>query len=413
MKATIVTIGDEILIGQIVDTNSAWIGQQLNDIGIEIAEIISVGDTREGILDGLARAYHNSELILVTGGLGPTKDDITKKVLAEFLNEELKFNEENFSWMEKMFQRRGYKMTEAHRAQCYLPANATLIENKMGTAPGMLFKKEGRTILSMPGVPYEMKYIIEHGLLPMYRDKSDAVIIHKTIRTVGMGESKLSEKIADITDQLPKHMKIAFLPSLGQVRLRLTSIGQDRARQQADLDLIGSKINDRLGILVYGYGTILLEEALGTAAKNHNVMISVAESCTGGHVAHKITSVSGSSVYFTGGVVSYSNELKQKLLGVSELTLIDHGAVSEKTVVEMTKGLLKLTGTEVGASISGIAGPTGGTPEKPVGTIWIAYGSEGDINTHKLQLGKDRIKNIEYTTTVVLNLLRKYILENN
>ena len=413
MKACIVTIGDEILIGQIIDTNSAWIAEQLNEIGIEIHEIISVSDTREGILSGLDRACSCSELVLVTGGLGPTKDDITKKVLAEFLGEELEFNEENFKTMKKMFDRRGYEMTLAHKEQCYLPSSVTLIENKMGTAPGMLFKKGTKVIVSMPGVPYEMKYIMEHGVLPMYQSKSDEIILHRTIRTVGQGEAKLSTIIEDIVQEFPANMKIAFLPSLGSVRLRLTSKGKNRLQQQIDIDLVESKIKDRLGDLIYGYDKTLLSEALGQVAIDNGVMLSLAESCTGGHVAHKITSISGSSRYFACSVVAYSYDVKEKLLGVSKKTLDNHGAVSEETVLEMLEGLLRLTDSDVGASISGIAGPSGGTPEKPVGTIWVAYGSKTNIKTQKLQLGKDRIRNIEYTTTVVLNLLRKFILDNN
>lgn len=412
MKASIVTIGDEILIGQIIDTNSAWLGRQLNDIGIEVSEILSVSDRREAILTGLERAMTDTELILITGGLGPTKDDITKKVLAEFLDDKLEFNDSNFESMKRLFDHRGITMSPAHKEQCYLPSSAKLIENKMGTAPGMLFEKDGKTIVSMPGVPYEMKYIMEHGVLPMYKDKSDVVILHETIRTVGRGESKISEEIEDIVDSFPAQMKIAYLPSLGQVRLRLTSIGNDHKKQQGDIDQMTSKIQNRLGTLVFGSGTTTLEEVLGAVASEHGVMISVAESCTGGHVAHKITSVSGSSRYFAGGIVAYSYELKEKILNVSTKTLNTYGAVSEETVQEMLVGLLNLTETDVGASISGIAGPTGGTPDKPVGTIWIAYGSKEDIKTHKLLLGKDRIKNIEYTTTVVLNLLRKFILEN-
>lgn len=412
MKATIVTIGDEILIGQIIDTNSAWIGKKLNDIGIDVTEILSVNDSREGILSGLERATKISDLILVTGGLGPTKDDITKSVLAEFMNDKLEFSEENFSLIKKMFERRNITITPSHKTQCYLPSTATLIQNKMGTAPGMLFKKDGKTIISMPGVPYEMKYIMENGVIPMFKDKSDKVIIHRTIRTAGMGESNISVRIEDIVTELPEHIKIAYLPSLGNVRIRLTAIGQDRSELQSNIDDFEKRIVEELQDLVYGYDKTLLEEAFGIVAKKHSVMIGLAESCTGGNIASKIVSVPGSSAYFNGGVVAYSNELKMKLLGVNKNTLDNHGAVSEQTVLEMLSGVLKLTNTDIGAAVSGIAGPTGGTLDKPVGTIWIAYGSEQKQETLKLLLGKDRIKNIEYATTVVLNLLRKFIMAN-
>lgn len=412
MKATIVTIGDEILIGQIVDTNSAWIGRQLNDIGIDVTEILSVNDSREGILSGLNRAHQVSDLILLTGGLGPTKDDITKSVLAEFMEDELEFSEENYGLIKKMFERRNITITPAHKEQCYLPSSAQLLENKMGTAPGMLFKKAGKTIISMPGVPYEMKYIMEHGVLPMFLDKSEIVIIHKTIRTVGEGESRIALKIEDIATELPETVKLAYLPSLGTVRLRLTGKGKDRQQLQKDIDTASDRIVARLDNLVYGYGDTLLEKALGTLAKECGVTLSLAESCTGGHIAHKMTSISGSSAYFKGGIVAYANEIKEQVLGVSPKTIEACGAVSEETVLEMLSGVLKLTNTDIGASVSGIAGPTGGSPEKPVGTIWIAYGSAEKQETIKLLLGKDRLKNIEYATVVVLNLLRKFIMAN-
>lgn len=413
MKASIVTIGDEILIGQIVDTNSAWIGKELNEIGIDVVEILSVNDSREGILSGLNRAYENSDLILLTGGLGPTKDDITKTVIAEFLGDELQFNEENYSLIRKMFERRNITITPAHKDQCYLPSSTKLIENKMGTAPGMLFTRGNKTLISMPGVPYEMKYIMEHGVIPMFEGHSEEVIIHRTIRTVGQGESKISVDIEDIVSKMPSFMKIAYLPSLGQVRLRLTAVGKNRVELQNGINNIEANIVERISDLVFGYDDMLLEKALGELAIEKNAQISLAESCTGGHIAHKITSVSGSSAYFKGGVVAYSNEIKQNVLGVSKETIMSHGAVSEETVLSMLSGVLKLTDTNVGAAISGIAGPTGGSPEKPVGTIWIAYGSKEKKETLKLLLGKDRIKNIEYSTTVVLNLLRKFILANN
>ena len=412
MKASIVTIGDEILIGQIIDTNSAWIGNQLNDIGIDVCEILSVNDSREGIMSGLERACKKADLVLVTGGLGPTRDDITKTVLAEFMDDELQFSQENYGLIKKMFERRNITITPAHKEQCYLPSKSELLTNKMGTAPGMLFKKEKKTIISMPGIPYEMKYIMEHGVLPMFKGKSEMVIIHKTIRTAGEGESKIALRINDILNDLPVTIKIAYLPSLGNVRLRLTGKGTDQQELQHEIEVASAKIVDRLEDLVYGYGSTLLQEALGEVAKKKQVQLGLAESCTGGHIAHKITSVSGSSAYFKGGIVAYSNDIKQKVLGVSMETLEQYGAVSEQTVLEMLSGVLKLTNTDIGASISGIAGPTGGSAQKPVGTIWIAYGSLKSQKTLKLLLGKDRIKNIEYATTVVLNLLRKFIMAN-
>lgn len=410
MKASIVTIGDEILIGQIIDTNSAWIGQQLNDIGIEIAEIISVADTVEAIRTGLDQAADVSEIILITGGLGPTKDDLTCEALADYFKVELVFNESLWEHIQQMFARRGRSTTDLHKQQCYLPANVKLLSNSMGTAPGMLINADNKAYISMPGVPYEMKAIMTNHVLPLYAEKSKINIVHKTIMTSGQGESVLSNEIADIEAKLPENIKLAFLPSLGKVRIRLTGKGVDKQSLEEDVMTFSAQISDRLSRYVYGIDDIPFEEALGELCKEKGVTITTAESCTGGLVASKIVAIPGSSAYYSGSVVAYSYEMKESLLFVPKDILLDRGAVSEEVVRYMLTGVLKQTGADVGVAISGIAGPSGGTPDKPVGTIWLACGNETHQTTKHILISKDRRMNIEYTSNVALNMIRTFLL---
>lgn len=412
MKASIVTIGDEILIGQIIDTNSAWIGQQLNDIGIEINEIISVADTIEGIKAGLDQASSVSEVILITGGLGPTKDDLTCQALADYFGVGLVFNESLWEHIQKMFTRRGRSASDLHKQQCYLPSNVELMSNSMGTAPGMLIKSNDKIYISMPGVPYEMKAIMTDHVLPLLSTQSSINIVHKTIMTSGQGESTLSVEIDDIEAGLPKHIKLAFLPSLGKVRIRLSGKGTDELSLNKDIESFASQITDRLSRYVYGFDDIPFEQALGDLCKEKGVTITTAESCTGGLVASKIVSIPGSSAYYSGGIVAYSYEMKETLLFVPKNILLEFGAVSEEVVSHMLSGVLKQTGVDVGVAISGIAGPTGGTPDKPVGTIWLACGNETHQTTKHILLSKDRRMNIEYTSNVALNMIREFLLTN-
>lgn len=410
MKASIITIGDEILIGQIIDTNSAWIGQQLNDIGIELSEIISVADTIDAIRIGLDQAAQVSDIILMTGGLGPTKDDLTCEALAKYFNVEMVFHDKLWERIQGMFAKRGRQTTNLHKEQCYLPSNAILLENNMGTAPGMKIESEGKQFFSMPGVPYEMKYIMETHILPQLAEASPVQIVHKTIMTAGQGESILAKNIEHISSTLPEHIKLAFLPSLGKVRIRLSgkSMGDQKILIE-EVGNFGNQISEVLSEYVYGEDEISLEQAIGNLYVSKNLKITTAESCTGGLVASKIVSIAGSSRYFVGGIVAYSNELKQKLLSVNKSTLQKHGAVSEEVVKEMLAGVLIKTGADIGVSISGIAGPGGGTKEKPVGTIWLACGNQEKQQTKKLLLSKNRSLNIEYTSNVALNMLRLFI----
>lgn len=409
-KAIILTIGDELLIGQTIDTNSAWMGEKLNELGIGIVEKITISDTREGIVSGLDRAIEKGDVILITGGLGPTKDDITKKVMAEYFGMNMCFDDPTYDRIKKLFARWGRSTTEAHKAQCFMPDGAKILENKMGTAPGMLFEHNGKVLISMPGVPYEMKYIMESSVLPLLKNKfNNHVIFHHTILTAGEGESRIALSIDPVIERLPKHISIAFLPNLGAVKLRLTGVGVDEELLKQEVFSFAKEIETILGDLVYGYNKETLSSTIGAIALEKNIKIGTAESCTGGLVSSKIVQTPGSSAYFQGSVTAYSNVLKSKILGVSLDTLKNHGAVSEQTVKEMVLGANKQLGVDVSVAISGIAGPTGGTEEKPVGTIWIACGNEKKIDTLKISAGKNREKNIEYASNYALNVLRKFL----
>ncbi len=413
MKVHIITVGDEILIGQVVDTNSAWIGQQLNLIGARVERILSVGDQHEEIMAAMTQALAQADVVLMTGGLGPTKDDITKKAIAECFGVDMTFSQPTFEHIERLLQQLGRPMTEAHRQQCFMPANAQLLRNKMGTAPGMWFEHDDgkKVLVSMPGVPYEMEYLMEHEVLPRLRQHFPGRPMgHRTIRTAGEGESRIAERLADFEAHLPSGMKLAYLPNLGQVRLRLTySADTEEAVQQA-LDAKAAELQALLPDITYGYDKDELEQVLGRILSERGWLIGTAESCTGGYIAHRITAIPGASAWFGGSIVSYSNEMKMQVLGVRADTLQEHGAVSEATVREMVLGALQVMPIDVAIAISGIAGPEGGTPEKPVGTIWMAIGNRQRIQTHLIKAGKDRLKNIQYAGTIALEMTRRFLL---
>ncbi len=410
MTAHIITIGDEILIGQIVDTNSAWMGQQLNMQGIQVGKIVTVSDTRKDITDAVDAAFSEADIILLTGGLGPTKDDITKKALADYFGVEMLFSESTYNRIQRLFQKFGKSMTESHHEQAYMPANADLLMNKMGTAPGMWFEHQGKVLVSMPGVPYEMKYLMEAEVLPKLKNQFPGKpIAHRTILTVGEGESRIADQIDPFLEALPKNIKMAYLPGTGQVRLRMTGTGDDENELNTLLDQKVEELKPLISEFIFGFEKEKLEEVVGRMLIEKGKTLATAESCTGGFLAHKITSIPGSSAYFIGSVIAYSNEVKMNQLQVKSSTLKKHGAVSEETVKEMVQGALDLLKTDIAIAISGIAGPDGGTPEKPVGTIWIAIGDKNNTKTYQLNLWKDRMKNIEYTTTVALNMIRKFL----
>ena len=414
MKVAILAIGDELLNGQTIDTNSAWLGQQLNQIGANVSFSMSVSDTENGIVEGLAFAERVADVILLTGGLGPTKDDITKKVLANHFDDQLIFQEELFERISNFFKRIGRQTTEAHKEQCYLPSKAEMIPNSRGTAPGMWFEKDGKYYLSMPGVPTEMKGIMEeHGLDRIHSLDPENEIVHFIIQTAGLGETRIAEKIKDILETFPPNVSIAYLPNTGAVKLRITGKGKKGENLKDTVDAFGQKVSERLGNIAYANETITLEAALGKLLIDKSLTLGTAESCTGGRIAHLMTSIPGSSRYFYGSVVAYDNSVKQNILGVKKDTLMDHGAVSEATVTEMAKGALKVLGVDVTVAVSGIAGPGGGTPEKPVGTIWIAVANASRVMAKKLQLVKNRELNIRYSSVAALNMVRYFLLEEN
>ncbi len=417
MKGTIVAIGDELLIGQTVDTNSAWLGNQMTLQGIEVLRGISIQDKYADIQSTISEALESSDIVIVTGGLGPTKDDITKKAIADYVGCELAFDQELCDRIEKLFADRNITFLPAHREQCYMPVASMTLYNRMGTAPGMLFPIGGKHgevgtkyILSMPGVPYEMKWIYENSFLPLLPEiKKDASIIYnKTIKTVGTGETAIADKIQYIIDEFPPEISIAYLPSLGHVKVRLTA--KSFVDMSDKVNGYSQQISDVLGNLVYGYDDMTLTQSLQDLFIEKGLTLSTAESCTGGYLAHLLTLVAGSSQYYMGSIIAYDYQPKKELLQVKASTLESTGAVSEETVTEMLTGLLINMRTDMGIAISGIAGPGGGTPDKPVGTIWMAWGNKDDIRTRKLKLGKNRENNIKYTAVTAINALRKFII---
>ena len=411
IKAEIITIGDEILYGQITDTNTQWISAELDKIGIKTVRKSSVGDTEEAILEIFSESSKRANLVIVTGGLGPTKDDITKKTFCKYFNSNLIDHPQAQIDVEAYFQKRNFILSETNKSQYQLPSNATYIQNTMGTAPGMWFDFEGVIYISMPGVPYEMKGLMTLSILPeLQKHFKTPVIFHKVIRTIGIGESTLAEMIDVWEDSLPNNIKLAYLPSMGSVRLRLTGFGEDLELVEKQVEEEYKKVFPTINKFVYGYGSEELEEAVGKLLIKNNQTVSVAESCTGGYLGHLFTKVSGSSAYFMGGILSYDNSVKINQLGVKSETINTYGAVSEQTVIEMSENVRKLMGTTYGLATSGIAGPNGGTPDKPVGTIWIAVATEKETITKKLTLGGFREQNIHLTTINILNLLRKICL---
>ena len=417
IRAEVITIGDEILFGQIIDTNTQWISTELTNIGIRTVRKSSVGDQPEAILQILGEAHQRAEIIIITGGLGPTKDDITKKVLCQYFDVGLVRNETALALVTGFFEKRGRDMTDLNRGQADLPANAVYMQNDWGTAPGMWFADErsgkpGKVYVSLPGVPFEMKHLMTNRILPKLRETFEMPIIkHRMIRTIGIGESFLAERIEAWEDALPTHIKLAYLPHFGQVRLRLTATGTDDALLDRELAAEVTKVMPLIAKNVFGFDSDELETVIGKLLTDKQLTLGIAESCTGGYVSAQITKVPGSSAYFQGSIVSYSNDVKIKQLEVSPDTLAQHGAVSEETIRQMAEGVRKALNTSVGIATSGIAGPDGGTPEKPVGTVWIACATDRRTVTRLLTLGQYRDQNIQLTATYVLNMLREELSE--
>ncbi len=411
MFANLITIGDEILIGQIVDTNSAWMAEQLNLNGIKVREILSISDDPQHILDTLVYSERTAEITLITGGLGPTKDDLTKHTLCKYYDTELEFNESVWQNIVRLFERFGREPKPIQRTQAEQPKAATVLPNKVGTASGMWFERDGRIVVSMPGVPFEMQYLMQNEVLPrLVAQQKGVPITHRTLLTACVGESDLAEKIAAEEDALPDFIKLAYLPSLGQVRLRLTGRHKDIDYLNTTIDAATARIAALIPEHLFGTEKQSLQSVIGDLLRESGTTLSTAESCTGGYIAHLITGVAGSSAYYNGGLVAYSNELKIKYLGVPNTILETDGAVSEACVSAMAEGSLRAYNTDFALAVSGIAGPDGGTADKPVGTIWFAVASRRTTVATKLKFGRDRQKNILLTAVWVLNALRQLIL---
>ena len=409
--ASIITIGDELLIGQVVDTNSAWMGQELNKNGIWVAHRIAVGDIRDDIWQALDAESRRSKLILITGGLGPTAGDITKPVLCDYFGGKLVVDESALDNVKKIFTRLQRPMIARNLQQAEVPDTCTVIPNHRGTAPGMWFEKEGRIFVSMPGVPHEMKGMMTDSVIPLIRSRFQLPFIaHRTVLTAGIGESFLAEHIKAFEDALPGSLRLAYLPNYGMVRLRLTIQGEDAAESNR---ILQSQFETLKGLVAEWMVTdedIPIQEAVGRLLKQRGQTLGTAESCTGGYIAHLITSIPGSSNYFKGSIVSYANEIKTGLLHVDPKVLAAEGAVSQPTVEAMVRGALGQLDTDYVVATSGIMGPDGGSPEKPVGTVWIAVGNRRNILALKFSFRFDRARNIELTATNALNQLRKFIL---
>jgi nicotinamide-nucleotide amidase len=413
VKAEIITIGDEILYGQILDTNTQWISLELDKLGIKTVRKSSVGDQKSEILQILSEAAQRADVVFITGGLGPTKDDLTKKILAEYFGCDLVMHPQALQDVTEFFAKRGRELSDINRDQALLPTKAEFVRNSQGTAPGMWFNEKEVIWVSMPGVPYEMKNIMEQEVLPrLVKHFKTPVIFHKVVKTVGIGESYLSELIESWELQLPEHIKLAYLPSMGIVKLRLTAVGENLLQLQEAVEVELQKVYPIIRSYIFGYEKDELAEVVGRLLIDQKATLSVAESCTGGHLAHQFTQNSGSSIYFIGGVLSYANQVKVDQLGVSAEILSLDGAVSESCVQAMAQGVQKRLGTTYALACSGIAGPDGGTKEKPVGTVWIALAHEKGVITRKLTLGGTRMQNIYLSSLACINLLRKYLIND-
>ncbi len=410
MKAAIITIGDELLIGQTVDTNSAWMGAELSKAGFDVVRMTSIHDRREDILYTLNESAGKTDVILITGGLGPTSDDITKQTLCEYFNTKLIISNEVLSMIENMMHHRKFAMNDNNRRQAEVPESCTVLKNAAGTAPGMWFEKDGTIYISMPGVPYEMKYLMNEHVLPeLIKRFTSQVIIHRNIMTYGTFEAKLAEILTDFESGLPAKIKLAYLPTSGVIKLRLTGTGNNRADIQSLIDQQAEKLYKIIPEFIYGEDEESLEMVIVNLLRKINKTLSAAESCTGGEISRLITSVPGSSACYYGSVIAYSNSVKTELLEVDVDLIIKHGAVSEEVVREMAIGARRKFNSDFAVATTGIAGPDGGNEIKPVGTVWIAVASEKGVITEKHVFGNDRNTNIRRFSLAALNLLRKQI----
>ncbi len=411
MKVEIITIGDEILIGQVVDTNSAWMAQELNKIGAEVNHIVTVGDSRKDMLEAIDIAMKRADAVLVTGGIGPTKDDITKQTLCEYFGTKLIFDESIYNDVKQFFAVRNREVDELSKNQAYVPEKCTVIHNPTGTAPVTWFEKDGKILASMPGVPQEMKWIMSNEIIPRLTQffGRDLFIEHRTFWIQGFGEAQLALFISSWEDALPENIRLAYLPSLGLVRLRLSAQGKDIEKLNRTLNVEIEKLRSLLRGHIIADEDLSLAEIVGKRLHESGKTLSVAESCTGGYIAHLITLISGSSDYFKGSVTSYSNEVKENLLSVKKEDLENDGAVSQQVVEQMAKGVLSVLNADFSVATSGIAGPTGGSDDKPVGMVWIAVATKNKVISKKHYFGAFREQNIIRASNAALLMLLEII----
>jgi nicotinamide-nucleotide amidase len=410
MKVSIISIGDELLIGQVVNTNASWMSQLLVSNGMNVDKVYTISDKRADIEETLSLSLKGSDAVIITGGLGPTKDDVTKKTLCDFFNSELVEDSATFEVISDIFAKRGYPMTDTNRQQALVPKCSKVLLNKRGTAPGMWFEVGAKVVVSLPGVPFEMQYLMNEEVVPrMLEHFMVEHIIHKNLLFQGIGESFLSDRIENWELALPQNIKLAYLPKAGLLRLRLTAIGADKEVLMAKIDELVKELYSMVGEYILGEDMENLAEVLAYKMKTEGKTLAVAESCSGGAIASSITQKAGASKYFKGGVVAYSNAVKENVLGVKSSTLAEHGAVSEETATEMVRGVLKLMDADYAIATTGIAGPGGGTPEKPVGTVWIAVASKDEVFAQKMTFGDDRLRVIERTANQAFANMLKLI----
>jgi len=405
--AEIISIGDELLYGQTLDTNAHWISHKLDEYNIKVFQRTTIGDDADQILNAFATAAERVDIVLITGGLGPTKDDLTKSLLAEYFGVGMVRHEEVLRDITLLFAKASREVTALNAQQADLPANCQKITNPVGTAPGMWFYENNTVFVAMPGVPYEMKSIMTQGILPKLHEMfSKGVLHHHIIKTIGITESSLSDLIEDWEVNLPNHIKLAYLPTKGQVKLRMTGSGDNLNTLKQEIDALKMAIMPKIAKYVYGFGTDSLEGVIGQLLNNNNLTLATAESCTGGYLAHMITSVPGSSRYFKGSVIAYSNEVKITQLGVSTEDLKQQGAVSEDVAKAMAEGVRKELNADIAIATTGIAGPDGGTAEKPVGTVWIAYSDKHKTLAKKFNFSRDRTFIVHWSALAALNMIR-------
>lgn len=410
VKASIITIGDELLIGQTIDTNSAWMAQRLNDFGIDVVRRVAVGDNAADITEALDQEIAKTEIILVTGGLGPTADDITKPLLTNYFGGKLITDEKVLAHVRGIFEKRSLPVLEVNLKQAEVPDSCKVLFNKQGTAPGMLFEREGKLIISMPGVPHEMMGIMEDEVIPLIQQKiTSDVIIHRSIVTAGMGESFIADRIKDLEAALPEHIRLAYLPGYWMVKLRLTSRGTDKLRLTKEIQLRQEEIANRLGEIVVAMEDLPFEQIIGKRLTVKDQTIALAESCTGGYLGHRFTQVLGSSKYFQGGIVCYQYEIKEKLLGVDKNLLEEKGAVCQEVAEQMARGAMKALNSGIGFGITGLLSPGGEDDKVKVGTVWMAVCNKDKIEAKEFVFPYDRLRNKEVAVNMALLMIWKFI----